>query len=188
MMEILRNLARAIPDLLVNIKSVFVGMFTSVLGLLLPIKDIVHLILFLFMIDVFFGYWAARKLRKESFSVKLIWSHTIPRMLIALTMVISTYIWDKVYNVNEFSTYKIIGWFISGVLLYSIAHNGYKITKWSVFPNIFTLIKRRIEETLKLPFENGTFEEESKSEPKTDVNIKKQPESDANADCKKDVD
>jgi hypothetical protein len=58
--------------------------------------------------------------------------------------------WDKVYEQNIVSTYKLIGWFISGVLLYSIAENGYGITNWTVFPKIGELFKSKVKENTGL--------------------------------------
>jgi multisubunit Na+/H+ antiporter MnhF subunit len=106
----------------------------------------VHVLLIFFLLDVIFGYWAARRLRKERFSVKIIWNHTIPRMLISIVLIIGAFMWDNTYNMDMISTYKLIGWFISGVILYSIAENGYKITKWSVFPKIGNLLNKGVKE------------------------------------------
>jgi hypothetical protein len=122
--------------------SLACGIMATVLGYFLPIKDIVHLLILLFILDVAFGYWAARKLRGERFSVKIIWSHTIPRMMVSIILILGSYMWDKTYNQNLICTYKSIGWFISGVLLYSIAENGYRITKWSIFDKIKKLFKQ----------------------------------------------
>ena len=46
------------------------GLITSALGYFLPVRDIVHLITIFFILDVAFGYWAARKLRGEKFSTR----------------------------------------------------------------------------------------------------------------------
>lgn len=130
----------------------------SVLGYFLPIKDIMNLLIFFFVLDVFFGYLAARKLRNERFSVKIIWNHTIPRMLVSIVLVTAAYMWDTIYNQDFVKTYKIIGWFISGVLLVSIAMNGYKITKWSIFLFVGHLVgknlKNKIDTNTKKEKEN----------------------------------
>lgn len=126
-----------------NTYALLAGLIVSFLGYLMPVKDIVHLLVLFFILDVAFGYWAARVLRGERFSVKIIWEHTMPRMLVSIVLITGAYMWDKVYDQNIFSTYKIIGWFISGVLLYSIADNGYKVTKWGVFSKIRNLFKSR---------------------------------------------
>lgn len=125
--------------------AIVMGSVVSFIGYLLPIRDIVHLLIFFFFADVFFGYWAAKKLRKEKFSVGIIWDHTMPRMFISIVLVTGAFLWDKVYQQDVVSTYKIIGWFVSGILLYSIAKNGYKITKWSAFTQIGEVINDNIK-------------------------------------------
>lgn len=123
------------------------GAIISFFGYLLPIRNIVHLLIAFFIADVVFGYLAARKIRKERFSVKIIWEHTIPRMLVSIILITGAFMWDEVYAMDFISTYKVIGWFISGVLLYSIAENGYKITNWSIFPKIGNLFKSKVNDS-----------------------------------------
>lgn len=123
-----------------------VGSCTAILGYFLPIKDLVHLVILFFVLDMVFGYWAARKLRGEKFSTRIVWRTTFPRMLISLVLVIMAYLWDTTCNQVYLPTYNIIGWFISGILIYSIAKNGYKITKWEAFPLIGNLFQKKIED------------------------------------------
>ena len=70
----------------------------------------------------------------------------MPRMLIALVLILGSYMWDKTYQQELVSTYKLLGWFLSGLLLYSIAENGYKITHWYGFLNLKTLLKKKFED------------------------------------------
>lgn len=144
----------ALRELFNDMHAMCAGMSMSVLGYFMPVKDIVHLLILFFIIDVIFGYWAARKLRGERFSVKIIWSHTIPRMLISIVLITGAFMWDTVYNQEVVSTYKMIGWFISGVLLYSIAENGYQVTKWSVFPKIGNLFKKNVKDNTGLDIDD----------------------------------
>lgn len=143
--SIITSISRALRYLVQDAYAVLVGTMVSFFGYLIPVKNIVHLLVAFFIADVIFGYWAARKIRNERFSVKIIWEHTIPRMLISIVLITGAFMWDKVYEQELVSTYKIIGWFISGVLLYSIAENGYQITKWSIFPKIGSLINDSVK-------------------------------------------
>ena len=120
-------------------------MFAITIGYMLPVKNIVHLVLFLFLMDVVFGYWAAKRLRKEKFSTKIIWQYTMPRILLSILLISISYLWDNVFEQDFVSTYKIIGWFICGMLIYSIAKNGGKITNWQMFPLVSGLIKKEIK-------------------------------------------
>lgn len=128
-----------------NFCSFMFGVVMTAIGFFIPIKNIVHLVLFFFLLDVMIGFWAAAKLRAERFSVKIIWNHTIPRMLISVVVILAAFMWDTTFQQEFISSYKIIGWFIAGVLLYSIAENGYQITKWKVFTQIGNLVNKNIE-------------------------------------------
>jgi len=54
--------------------------------------------------------------------------------------------WDTVFGQDYVSSYKFVGWFISGVLLFSIAKNGFQITKWEVFNSLGGIIKKKVED------------------------------------------
>lgn len=156
------SFAKALRHMLHDTYAVFTGTAASFIGYLLPIRNIVHLLIIFFIADVVFGYWAARKIRNERFSVKIIWEHTIPRMLVSIVLITGAFMWDEVYKQDFVSTYKVIGWFISGVLLYSIADNGYQITKWSIFPKIGNLINDSVKSKTGMEVINQESETEKK--------------------------
>lgn len=156
--EFFKSICRAIVDMATNAYAVLSGLFVSALGYFLPVRDMVHLLILFFLLDVIFGYWAARKLRQERFKVSIIWTTTIPRMLLSLVLILGAFMWDKTYNQEFVSTYKIIGWFISGVLLYSIAENGYHITKWSVFPKLGQLFRSKVKDQTGLDVKESSGE------------------------------
>jgi hypothetical protein len=136
----LANITKALVYFFKDIYVVLIGILTTAVGLLLPIKNIVSLLILFFILDVIFGYWAAKVMRGEKFSVKIVWSQTMPRLLISIVLITAAFLWDKVYDQNIIATYKIVGWFISGVLLVSISQNGYQITRWAVFRRLGILI------------------------------------------------
>jgi len=117
------------------------GAVMAALSFFLPVKDIVNLMVLFFFIDVLVGYWANRKTKGETFMPTKFWKVTAPRMLISLVLIISAFMWDYVYYNGEFATHEILGGFISGVLLVSIAQNAYKITDWSLFVTIAGVIE-----------------------------------------------
>lgn len=141
--------------------SLVSGIIMSFVGYLVPIRDIVHLLVLFFILDVIFGYWAAKRLRKELFSAKIIWKTTMPRMVISLVLVIGAFMWDSVYQQELVATYKIIGWFISGVLLASIVQNGYQITNWNMFAFLGDFLKQKIRENtgVDIPDKNNNNEQ-----------------------------
>ena len=136
------------PNLVKGIWEILCGMLGTIIGYFLPIKDLVHLVILFFILDMVFGYWAARRLRGEKFSTKIVWNTTFPRMLISLVLIISAYLWDTTCKQNWLPTYNLIGWFISGMLIFSIAKNGFKITQWQGFYNLEGLFKKKIKDEL----------------------------------------
>jgi len=127
-----------------SVLSFIWGIISAILGYFMPVSNIVHQLIFFFIIDILFGYLAARKLHSEKFSAKIIWKTTIPRMLISIAIILLAFIWDQVYAQTIVCTYKIIGWFISGVLLFSICQNAYKITDWDLFMQIGKILKQKV--------------------------------------------
>jgi phage-related holin len=144
--EILHSIASMLHTIYNKSAPLLSGFFSSIIGYFIPVRDVVHLLLILFVVDVIFGYWAAKKLRGERFKVKIIWDSTIPRILTSIVIILGVFMWDNVYNQEMFVGHKIIGWFISGMLLFSIVENGFQITKWSVFGDLLRFIKSKIKE------------------------------------------
>lgn len=128
-----------------NAYTFLFSMAVTTIGYFSPIKNIVHLMLLFFLFDVIFGYWAAKKIRNEKFQVKIIWEYTMPRVLISIVIILGTYLWDNVFVQEYISSYRLIGWFICGILLYSISKNGLLITNWKIFGNIGDIIKNGLE-------------------------------------------
>lgn len=126
-------------------KTLF-GTFTAIIGYFLPIKDLVHMVILFFVIDMLFGYWAARKLRGEKFSTKIVWRTTFPRMLISVILILLAFLWDTTCKQMYLPTYNIIGWFIAGILLFSIGKNAFKITNWEGFKLLSILFKKKVKD------------------------------------------
>jgi len=142
----LASIANALFYFFRDVYIIIISSIISFVCYLMPVKNIVHSMVLFFVIDVVFGYWAARKIKKQRFSVKIIWNYTMPRMLLSIVLVVSCFLWDEVYAQEVVSTSNFVGWFISGVLICSIAENGYKITKWAIFPKIVRLLSAEIKE------------------------------------------
>ena len=123
-----------------NAYKLLYGILTAIFGYFIPIKDFVHLLIFLLIVDMLFGYWANKKIRGESFSMKKVWTVTFPRMAVGVILIISSYLWDVVYNQTTVETYRIIGWVLSGAVIVSIVQNGYKITQWSALNEVKNIL------------------------------------------------
>ncbi len=50
---------------------------------------------------------------------------------------------DTVYYMETVKLHRIIGYFFSGIVIASIAQNGYALTRWGIFLEIEKLIKRK---------------------------------------------
>ena len=153
-MVMVETLGKAVCDFFSNFWAVLTGCITAIIGYFMPIFDIMWLIVVFFIIDVLFGYWAAKKLRGEKFSKTIIFKTTIPKMIVSFALVICAFMWDSVYKQDFVSTYRVIGWFISGIVLYSIAQNGYSVTKWEGFPLIALFLKKKIKDTTGIDMED----------------------------------
>ena len=129
------------------------GLITAVLGYFMPIKHVVHMVIFFFFVDMMVGYWAARKLRHERFNVDIVWTKTFPRMALSLLIIILCYILDTTCNQNSYPTYIIISYAISGMLIFSIVINAYKITNWRVFKTVTDAVEHKIEEETGVKFQ-----------------------------------
>lgn len=135
---------------LTNFYNFVGGVIMAFLGYLLPIKDVVNFMMFLFVLDVVFGYLKARKIDKEKFRVRLIWEKTIPRMLFSVIIIAVLFVWDNVHRQSFVESYNIAGWFISGLLIVSVLENMYKITGWTVLPFLSSFIKKKIDDKADL--------------------------------------
>lgn len=135
-----------IMNTLCDAYNVIFAIIVSALGYFSPIKNAIHLVLFFFLLDVFFGVWAAKKVRKERLRPRLIWEKTIPRSFMSIVIIIATYLWDTTFGQDWVQTYMLVGWFISGVLILSITKNAADITHWSGFLAIGNIIRREVKD------------------------------------------
>jgi len=133
-------------DLVKGIWEILCGMLGIIVGYFLPIRDMVNFIVLLFIVDAILGYLTARKLRGETFSKGIIYRTTMPRMLISILIVIVAYMWDTTFKQEFVQTYNMAGWFISGVLIFSIGKNGFRITKWKVFDSLTNIFAEKVKE------------------------------------------
>lgn len=128
------------------------GVAGVIIGYFLPILDVVMLLTVCFILDVLIGFWKAKKIDGEKFQGKKIWDKTVPRMTIAFTLILLTFMLDTVYYMETIKLHRVVGYFFSGIVIASIAQNGYALTKWGVFLEIEKLIKRKtgIDENNKM--------------------------------------
>jgi hypothetical protein len=119
------------------------GLAFAVWGYFAPTFDIILALLVFFIADMIFGFLVARKFRGEKFKVKIVWENTIVRLLISVVTILLLFVWDSVFSQDFVSTYNIAGWFISGVVIFSILENMYKLTKWMLIPRLMDLINKK---------------------------------------------
>lgn len=149
----IKEVINATIEWVLNIPNIAMGLMGTIFGYFLPVKDVVHIMVSLFILDAIFGFLAAKKgkVRKgahsKKFSVSIIWETTIPRMLISVILIMAFFLWDTMGQQDVVNTYKWVGWFISGVLIFSIAENGFIITKWSTFLRLRDMIKGKVNES-----------------------------------------
>jgi len=138
-------ITRAVNELGERICEILVFLLSSFVGYFSPLKDVVHMVLILFFVDVIYGWLAARKLRGESFKPSIVWKKTMPRVLLSLVLLILAYIIDKETGQKWVNTTSILGWGMSGLLFLSIAKNGYIVTNWKSIPLLEKWVEDKIE-------------------------------------------
>jgi len=140
------EMIHSIKTFFFDCQNIAVGILGTIVGYFLPVRDIVHVMIIFFIIDVIFGYAVSRKHNKSRFKVAVVWNHTVPRMLISIILVMACYMWDSVYHQEMVSTYNVVGWFISGVLIFSIAENAFLLTKWEAFLKVRDIFRKKIQD------------------------------------------
>lgn len=126
--------------------TVITGLFSSVVGYFLPMKDVLTVLAVFFVIDMLAGYWKNKKLYKERFSKRKVFETTVPRMIAVMTFIMMLFVWDVSFKQEYVSTYMVVGWFICGVLLFNIAKNFYLITRWKPFKDLGGFVQKQVED------------------------------------------
>ena len=122
-----------------------IATLVSIAGYFIPIRDILHLMFFFFLVDIVVGYWAGRKKLKVKFDPMIVWQKTVPRMLLATLLIVLLYLWDNVSHQDYVDSAGLAGWFFNGLLLISITENAYYITEWKVFDSLKWFIRDKIQ-------------------------------------------
>lgn len=157
-------------DALYNLKSFFIdfwgmliGVCVSILGYFIPIKDLVHMVILFFIIEMILGYFANKAKGKATntvvmFSLTIVYNKTIPRMFITVLILIMLYLWDTISKQTFVPTYTVMGWFFSGLLILKSTRHAFVLTKWFGFKYAGILITNRIKKEVN----NFITEEEDK--------------------------
>jgi hypothetical protein len=117
----------------------------SIAGYFFPIRDILHLMFFFFILDVLIGFWAARKKTNTRFIPMIVWRKTVPRMILSTLLIIMLFLWDDISHQKYLDSANLAGWFINGLLIISIVENAYFITEWKVFNSLKWFIHDKVE-------------------------------------------
>ena len=133
-----------LKQIVLRFYNVLFGLGTAFVGYFFPIKNMINMVIIFFIVDIVFGYLAARKKRGEKFSTKIIWTYTMPRIALSIVMIMMAFAWDRETGQSLIATYNLIGWFISGTLLYSVGKNGFAVTNWQVFNKIKNALSDKI--------------------------------------------
>ena len=110
-----------------------------------PISGMVHVVLACFIIDVFYGWKASKKLEGKKFSTGRVLDTALPRFFFSLVVLMLTYTIDKEAGQGAISTYKIVGWAISYVLIVSIAKNAYSVLNWEAIKSIQDITSDKLD-------------------------------------------
>jgi phage-related holin len=145
-MENIDSVGFWLRDIFSNTWAVIVGLMSSLLGYLLPIRDPVNLLLIFFVVDAIVGYLKNRKLHKQPFSKRKIFETTVPRMMAVVMFMILLFALDTEFHQDTVQTYMVVGYFIGGVLLFNVGKNLYEITRWRAFLNIANMVHKNVQD------------------------------------------
>ena len=161
--KIMKDVFQCLEEISQTLYKLIAGLIAAMFGYFLPIRDFVHLLIFLLIVDMLFGYWANRVTRGEEFLFKKVWFVTFPRMIVGVVLIVSAYLWDVVYHQTTVETYVIVGWILSGFTFLSIVQNAYKITNWIAINEIGNLLAERIPID-KIPIIKSKKDEKDKTD------------------------
>jgi FtsH-binding integral membrane protein len=121
------------------------GIFFAFMSYFAEMKGAFHVMFAAFIIDLFVGIGASKKIRKEKFSMEKFFTALL-RMVIAYALVMLLYAMDKEMHQETLSLANISSWLVSGFLAFSIADNGFKVTGGRLFLNLKTFIRKKVED------------------------------------------
>lgn len=128
------------------------GIIGAIIALIYPIIDILSFLVIVFIIDCIIGIFEAKCISREKFTTKKIWNGTVLRMVFSLIVISLLFRLECIYGIGFAGLHKIAGGFFTGVIIISILHNMYKITKWKAILTIVETIKK------KMKIKNNTIE------------------------------
>lgn len=147
-----------IRDFFVDFWATIFGFVVALLGYFLPIRDLVHLVILFFIIEMVLGYFAAKTKgalvkQKVRFSLTIVYTKTIPRMFVTILILMMAYLWDTVTKQKWVPTYTFLGWFFTGILFIKSMRNAYTVTNWVGFKLAEIIVTNKIKKDLD-EFEN----------------------------------
>ena len=128
------------------------GVFFAFLSYFAEMKGAFHVMFAAFIIDLFLGIIASKKVRKEKFSMEKFFTALL-RMVIAYALVMLLYAMDKEMHQETLSLANISSWLVSGFLAFSIADNGFKLTGGRLFLSVKTMIRKKVQENTGIEIE-----------------------------------
>jgi FtsH-binding integral membrane protein len=128
------------------------GVFFAFLSYFAEMQGAFHVMFAAFILDLFVGIGASKKIRKEKFSMEKFFTALL-RMVIAYALVMLLYAMDKEMHQETLSLANISSWLVSGFLAFSIADNGFKVTGGRLFLSVKTMIRKKVQENTGIEIE-----------------------------------
>lgn len=113
-----------------------VGILFIILDFFFPIRGYAHLMMLLFILDWFWGFMVAKYVRKEHFSLSIVFTKTISRAGFTIMLLALLYLVDLIHTYKNLHLTETWSLFISGVLIVNIAKNGKKLLNWGVLDKL----------------------------------------------------
>jgi len=134
-----------------HVPHVVVGYIALVIGYFEPVKNIVHLVVLMSLMDFIFGIWAAKR-NSVAIVSRRMW-RTIDKIFKEVVIVLAVYCID--IEIGYLSMHKAVAWFIVGVEFWSIIETLSKTSDHRVFRLIKKMMQMKIKEKTGIDIEEN---------------------------------
>ena len=134
-----------------HVPHVVVGYIALVIGYFEPVKNIVHLVVLMSLIDFIFGIWAAKR-NSVAIVSRRMW-RTIDKIFKEVVIVLAVYCVD--IEIGYIALHKSVAWFIVGVEFWSIIETLSKTSDHRVFRLIKKMMQMKIKEKTGIDIEEN---------------------------------
>lgn len=121
--------------------------FTLLLAYFLPIRPLIHAVVFLFLVDWIFGIWKSRKAHRRLTSYRF--RKSVTKITGYIVCVMSTYVFQNIFLPDWANLTHIAAGYIAFTELVSIYENISEITGKRLLLELKEILVKNLKETFK---------------------------------------